>query len=158
MKRILFLPIFVCIVFSCDKENYTTVPNFEVRFEVKLETLDFELKTNLAYKEITQPRTALERVGYGGLLLINGMGDAQVNIYAYDLSCPVEAQRSVRVVPDNQSSASAAVKTAVTATCLKCGAVYYIATGTGAPQSGTKYRLRPYRVVNSGYGTFTVVN
>ena len=150
MKRIQFLLLFICIAFSCEKEYHTTIPSYQVNVDLKLETLDFELKTNLAYKTITQPRTALEKLGFGGILVINGMGDDFINIYAYDLACPVEAQRDIRVVPDNMSSSSAAVSTAVTATCPKCGAVFNIAGGTGAPQSGTKYYLRSYKVAGNG--------
>jgi len=144
------------IAFSCEKE-YTTVPNYEIRLELNLATLDYELNTNLAYKIITQPRTALDKLGFGGVLLINGFGQSTTNIYVYDLACPVEVMRNIRVVPDNMSSASSSVATAITATCPKCGAVFNIATGTGAPQSGSKHYLRSYRV--SGNGTnFSVHN
>jgi len=150
MKRILFLLLFVCIAFSCEKEYYTTIPNAPVNVELWLETRDSKLNTSLAYDIITQPRSALERLGFGGILVINGIGETLVNIYAYDLACPVEAQREIRVVPDNLSSSTAAVKTAFTATCPKCGAVFTIADGTGAPQSGSKHYLRSYKVTGSG--------
>jgi len=158
MKRIIFLILFVNIAFSCEKEYYTTIPSAQVNLEIWLTTRDSELNTNLAYKSITQARSALDKLGFGGVLVINGMGDSPVNLYAYDLSCPVEAQRDVKVIPDNLSSSSSAVSTAVTATCPKCGTVFTIATGTGAPQSGTKYSLRSYRVVNNGNGTYSIYN
>ena len=148
MKRILFLLLFVGFAYSCEKEYYTTIPNMSVYIELWIETRDSDLKANLAYKTITQPRTAIERTGFGGILIINGMGEAPINLYAYDLACPVESERSVRVVPD---------KSGITATCPKCGAVYTIATGTGAPQSGTKYLLKSYRVSESG-AQYTVYN
>ena len=151
------LILFTAIAFSCEKEYYTTIPYAPVNIELRLETLDYELKTSLSYKIITQPRTALDRLGFGGILIINGMGEAPVNLYAYDLACPVESQRDIRVVPDNLSSSSSAVPTAITATCPKCGAVFNIATGTGAPQSGTKYYLRSYKVNGSGT-QYTVIN
>ena len=157
MKRILFLLSFICIAFSCEKEYYTTIPYAPVNIELNLTTLDYELNANLAYKIITQPRFAVERTGFGGILVINGMGEAPINLYAYDLACPVEAQRNIRVVPDNMSSSSASVATAITATCPKCGTVFSIATGTGAPQSGAKYHLRSYNVNGSG-AQYTVYN
>ena len=148
MKRILFLLSFICIAFSCEEEYYTTIPYAPVHLELNLATLDYELNTNLAYKIITQPRIALDRLGFGGILIINGVGDYSVNLYAFDLACPVEAQRNTKVVPDNSG---------ITATCPKCGAVYSIATGTGTPQSGSKHYLRSYKV--SGSGTqYTVYN
>jgi len=88
-------------------------------------------------------------LGFGGILVINGLGENVVNLFAYDLACPVEAQRNIRVAPDNP---------AVTATCPKCGAVFTIATGTGAPKSDTKYFLKSYKVVESGMQRYTVFN
>ena len=160
MRRILFLFLFGCIAFSCEKEYHTTIPNYEVRLELNLATLDNVLNTNLAYKTITQSRTALDKLGLGGILIINGMGESLVNLYAFDLACPEEVQRDIRVVPDNMSSSSSAVSTAVTATCPKCGAVFNIAAGTGAPQSGSKYYLRSYKVSGNGMlnSTYTVHN
>ena len=148
MKRIIFLILFTGIVFSCEKEYYTTIPKFSVYFELRLNNEDFELNTDLAYKTFTQPRLEVEKgkIGYGGILVINGMTE----LFAYDLACPVEAQRNILIVPDNLSSSTSPVPTAITATCPECGAVFNIASGAGAPQSGTKYYLRSYRVVESG--------
>ena len=148
IKRILFLLLFTIIAFSCEKEYYTTIPYAPVNIELRLENLDYELNANLAYKIIIQPRFALERTGFAGILVINGMGENPINLFAYDLACPVEAQRDIRVAPD---------KSAVTAICPKCGAVFVIATGTGAPQSGTKYFLKSYRVIGNG-AQYTVSN
>ena len=148
MKRILFLILFICVAFSCQKEYYTTIPNLTVYVELWIETRDSGLKANLAYETIIQPRTAIEKTGFGGILVVNGLGENPINLFAYDLACPVESQRDVRVVPD---------KSGITATCPKCGAVFTIATGTGAPQSGTKYFLKSYQV--TGRGTqYTVYN
>jgi len=148
MKRILFLLLFASIAFSCGKDYYTSIPDFTVNIGLNLATMDYELNAQLAYKEFTKPRLASDRLGFGGVLVINGMGDNPVNLFAYDLACPVESQRDIRVVPD---------KSGITATCPKCGAVFTIATGTGAPQSGTKYYLKSYRV--TGYGTqYTIIN
>jgi len=148
MKRILFFILFASIAFSCNKDYYTSIPNYPVYVELQLATRDYELNANLAYKIITQPRIAVEKTGFGGILVINGMGEAPINLYAYDLACPVEAQSNVRVVPD---------KSGITATCPKCGAVFSIASGTGAPQSGSKYYLKSYRVVGNGT-QYTVYN
>jgi len=148
MKRLLFLLLFTCIAFSCEKEYYTSIPYAPVNIDLRLETLDYELIANLGYKTFTQARFALEKLGFGGVLVINGMGEKPVNLFAYDLACPVEAHRDIRIVPD---------KTGITASCPKCGAVFMIATGTGAPQSGTKYYLKSYKVIGSG-SQFTVIN
>jgi len=155
-KRILFFLFFICFAFSCEKEYYTTIPNYDVRLELNLATLDFELKTHLAYKTITEQRAALDRLGFGGILIINS-NVSPFTLYAFDLACPVEAKRDILIIPDNMNSPTSAVKTAITATCPKCGAVYNIISESGRPQSGSKYFLRAYRV--SGNGTnFTIHN
>ena len=149
MKRVLFLLFFVGIAFSCEKELYTTIPaGYPVRIELWLETRDSDLKAKLAFKKFEQRRTDLDRLGYGGILVINGIGDL-INLYAYDLACPVEIDYNIKIVPD---------KSGITATCPECGAVFIIADGSGMPQSGTKYSLRPYRVRDNKNGTYTVTN
>jgi len=151
MKRLLFLLLLISISFSCNKEDYTSIPDFPVNLELSLVGGDSGLNANLAYKVFTEPRLAKDRLGFGGILVVNGfsMDGNPVNLYAFDLACPVEVQSNVRVVPD---------KSGGTATCPKCGAVFTIATGTGAPKSGTKYYLKSYRVVDNGNGIYTVIN
>ena len=159
MKRIFALLLVTIIAFSCEKEYYTTIPSSPVSVKLDLANADFSLNTSLSYKIFTQPRYGTDKLGFGGILVINGMGVNTVNFFAYDLSCPVEALRRVRVVPDNLgSSTSSAVPTAVTATCPECGAIFNIANGSGRPQSGTKYSLRSYRVIGNGGMQYTVIN
>ena len=148
MKRILFIQLLIVFAFSCENDDYTTIPNLKVYFELNLSALDFELQTDYKFKIFTNPRLEIEKgkMGFGGLLIINGMS----NLFAYDLACPVEVSRTIRVVPDSD-------KNNITATCPKCGAVFLIATGTGAPQSGSKYGLRRYAVVGNGMH-YTVIN
>lgn len=71
------------------------------------------------------------------------------NPLAYDLACPVERQRNVRVVynPDD-----------LRARCPQCGSVYDVSEFYGSPVSGPaydrKFALRRYNVVpaaGSGY-------
>ena len=134
----------------CDEPDtlISTIPNLPVNLQLRLEGLDYDLNANLACKTFTQPRFANDQLGFGGILVINGIGENPVNLYAYDLACPVEAKSDIRVVPD---------KSGITATCPKCGAIFSIATGTGAPQSGTEYYLKSYRVIGNGT-QYTVVN
>jgi len=149
MKRILFLLLFANVAFSCDKQYYTSIPNYQVNLDLNLNGLDTRLNAKLAYEVFTKPRVELDRLGYGGILVINGIGSNQVDLYAYDLACPVEVQPNIRVIPDS---------TGVTAHCPKCGTVFNIADGTGAPKSGgTKYFLKSYRVFGSGQ-QYSVVN
>lgn len=151
MKKILLLTFFACVSLACnDDEVYSQIPSAPVLIELRLDFDDNKLQGTLAYKEITQPRLAKERIGYGGILVINGFGQGTVNLYAYDLSCPVEVNKNIRIKPDDTGKA----------TCPKCGAVFNIAFGNGTPESGTKHYLKSYPVyrVPGGGNTYQVTN
>jgi hypothetical protein len=159
MKKTLFLILFVCLAFSCDEEIYSTIPYSPVNLFLNLDFVDNKLNANLAYEEISMPRIGSDKIGFGGILVINGLGVEPVNLFAYDLACPVEAQRNIKIVPDNTSAPGAEISIAMTATCPKCRAVYNIANGFGAPQSGTKLFLKKYNVIpESGGRQYRVIN
>jgi len=159
MRKVILFTLLVFIAFSCKDEIYSTIPNAPVSYKLNLNFLDNQLKAGVgAYLVITQPRLETDRLGYGGLLIVNGIGeDPTVNLYAYDLACPNEASRSALIVPENTSLTG--IPTAITAKCSKCGAVYNIIDGYGTPQSGSKYYLRAYRVLPTGNsGEYIVTN
>jgi nitrite reductase/ring-hydroxylating ferredoxin subunit len=142
MKKSLLLLLFIVSAFSCDAPYRSPIPYAPVNLSLDLRTTDSELNAKYAYKTIFEPRYASERIGFGGILIINGFGENSVDLYAYDLACPVEVQRSVRIVPDE--------KTGMTAACPKCGAVFDIANGNGTPRSGAKLYLKSYQVIRNG--------
>jgi hypothetical protein len=148
MKKFLFLLFFACLAFSCDEEIYSTIPTAPVNLKLNLNFADNSLNAALAYEVITEKRVATDKLGFGGILVINGFGTEPVNLYAYDLACPVEVNHTVLIVPDDEGNA----------TCPKCHSVYNIAYGNGSPVSGTKLFLRSYRVVPSGNREYLVVN
>ncbi|MDR2622262.1 MAG: hypothetical protein LBC48_06730 [Dysgonamonadaceae bacterium] len=168
MKNFIISILFICIVFSCKEEIYSTIPTAPVSYKLNLNLYPVDNQLNAgtgAYLCITQKRLETDRLGYGGLLVVNGIGEDVVNIYAYDLACPNEANRDILVVPENISKAG--IPTAITAKCPKCGAVYNIVDGYkhgdeyygyGIPQSGSKYYLRAYRVVKTASMEFVVTN
>ncbi|MDR0732935.1 MAG: hypothetical protein LBF08_02565 [Dysgonamonadaceae bacterium] len=157
MKHFILI-LFICAAFSCEEEFYSTIPTAPVKLTLNLNTYDYHLNTSLAYSVFSEKNypeerplpAALDRFGYGGLLIINGIGAGTVNLYAYDLACPNEATRSALIMPENISETG--IPTAITAKCSKCGAIYHISDGTGAPQSGSKYYLRTYRVMPTTSG------
>jgi len=158
MKRVIFCLSLIFIAFSCKDEIYSTIPNAPVSYKLNLNFLDAQLNAGVgAYSVITKPRLATDRLGYGGLLIVNGIGeDPTVNLYAYDLACPNENDRTL-IEPQNTSQSG--IPTAITAKCPKCGAVYNIIDGYGTPQSGSKYYLRSYRVMKTGNsGEYVVTN
>jgi hypothetical protein len=156
MKKIIISIFLVFTVFSCKEEIYSTIPTAPVRCNLNLNFGDQSLNAGVgAYLCITQKRLETDRLGFGGLLIVNGIGQGTISLYAYDLACPVEASRSALVVPENTSQTG--IPTAITAKCPKCGAVYNIIDGYGTPQSGSKYFLRAYRVEKTGGGGEYVV-
>jgi len=152
MRKIILLLCGI-VLFSCsESDNNSTIPKMPVNLELDLGDLflDSELNRSLAFKIYTQPRFPSDKLGFGGIIVINGSLNNQVNLYAYDLSCPVEAQNNVRIIPNHHYSAT-------TASCPTCGSVFNISDGTGAPQSGTKLYLKSYKVTGSGT-QYTVTN
>lgn len=104
------------------------------------------------------PFTATTYTGFGGVLLIGGMDPftADPNVpLAYDLSCPVERSRTVRVAVDREN---------YEAVCPVCGSHYNVITAGGSPVSGpaltgkTKYALRRYYVDPASGGGYMIHN
>lgn len=133
-----------CLVLSCEEEYVSTIPIAPVNIKLNLNTEDSDLIPLLATKSFTQPRIATDRIGFGGVLVIQG--DTQ--LYAYDLACPVEANRNIKVIPNDVGQA----------TCPHCKSVYDLAYGSGMPHSGTKLFLKSYPVIATGYLIYQISN
>ena len=138
-----------CLLMACEKEIISPIPSLPVSVTLNLDFEDRDLIPLLATKSITQRRAEVDRIGFGGLLIINGYSsNGSINLFAYDLACPVEARRDTKVVPDNTGKA----------VCPACGAVYTIAYGTGVPDTISRYPLRNYMVSPAGGNKFIVRN
>ena len=140
LRNVLTIGLLLCLSMSCDENITSPIPYAPVNLILDLDGRDKKLNSSLSYIEYPfAPVLEAEKgkCGYGGVLVINGLGEDIVNLYAYDLACPNEVQHNVKIKPEN---------TGLTATCPKCGAVYKIATG-GAPESGSKYWLKRYNVI-----------
>ena len=151
MKKILLLVLLVCLPLACEDEIYSPIPNAQVHVELDLDFEDSKLNAGLAWKTFNTSDShdyGRYETGFGGILVINGFGVNTVNLFAYDLACPVEADRSIKVKPDDAGKA----------TCPKCNAIYDVAYGSGKPESGTKYGLRCYRVSPSRENRYIVSN
>jgi hypothetical protein len=149
MRKIVLTVALAFFAFSCENETGTTIPYAQVNLALNVNFQDYALNAALANLSITQKRVETDKLGYGGILVINGFGSNPVNLFAYDLACPVEAVPNTLVVPDDVGLAK----------CPKCGAVFNIAYGNGNPESGTKYYLRSYSVIKEGNnGVYRVVN
>lgn len=95
------------------------------------------------------PYVALSQTGFGGILLV---GDVHGAPRAYDLACPVECKRDVRITVDTEINK---------ARCPKCGSVYDVYTNYGHPLEGPAaelgYGLQQYYVGAGAQGEYMVV-
>lgn len=113
-------------------------------------------------RELRQPAsfgwTDKTLTGFGGVLLIGGMdafsGDTNVPL-AYDLSCPVECKRDIRVHVETER---------FEAVCAVCGSHYDVTTGAGRALSGPaadsrpRLGLRRYECIPGQFGGYYIIN
>jgi hypothetical protein len=146
MKQLICIGILVCIGISCEKEKYSDIPYAPVRLTLYAEDM-MKLISPSSHLSFTQSNHADDQLGYGGILVVHGLDyGASYTYYVYDLACPVEAQRNIRIGPD---------RSGITATCSHCHSVFNIVDG-GYPESGTKLRLTQYKINPTGNGSYRV--
>lgn len=141
MKRysVIFILLLGVCLSSCDKINEESpVPKYTVSFSIDYRIYAPILDTQGGYYTIIKPTEYGQYLGYSGLLIFHGFDD---RFYAFDLCCPYECEREIRIVPEATGRA----------TCPECGSEYDIGFGTGRPTKGpsTKF-LRRYNVTVSG--------
>lgn len=104
------------------------------------------------------PYKTTSATGFGGVLLICGMDPFSLETLAplaYDLSCPVERQRNIRVAVDPKT---------YEAVCPVCDSHYDVTMGGGAPTAGPalsgehKYGLRRYSCRMTTYGGYIITD
>ena len=135
-------------VLSCGEEApLQTVPFAQVYLRIDLNGLDFDLAAPLAYKIFTTPRTAQDKLGFAGLMVVrNEKGD---NLFAYDLACPYEDSKSALLKPTGDGKA----------VCPTCGSVFVTMYGLGSVESGpAKEPLQRYTVVPGSSGEYIIRN
>jgi hypothetical protein len=107
---LLLITVSACV----DDSSHLTVPYAPVRFRIDLNGPDYQLKTPLSFLTFSEKdmRLNTDRFGFAGLLIVS---DATGNtIYAYDLCCPYEESREIKVIPGNEGEA----------VCPSCGSVF----------------------------------
>jgi argininosuccinate lyase len=149
LQQLVALTVVLFSFQACDDRLYTPIPHTQVNLTVDLNLQDADLIPSLATKTFTVPRSGMDRIGFGGVLVIHGFSvGGETDLFAYDLACPVEANPNTRVVPDDAGRAK----------CPKCEATYAIAYGTGMPESKSKYPLKSYTVRKAGDGKYIILN
>lgn len=156
--KLFSLLIFIFLLPSCEKEESRhTLPYARVYFRIDINGIDSDL-THFSHKTFSKGRTIGETVGYAGLLAFR---DGNGYIYVYDLACPYEKDRYVKIVPDDAGKA----------VCPQCGSEYVIMYGTserngtlglGTPVKGKGPATQPlqsYLVTGTQrQGEFLVIN
>lgn len=134
------LSIFVSLAFTgCNDNVISSIPDFPVYLELNL-TSTYPTFRNSHNKFLTFEKGVFvtDRTGYGGILVYT---DLNGEYCAFDLSCPYEAKRTVRVVPNDSGQA----------VCEGCGSVFDLTSGIGNPISGkAKEMLKRYKAILSG--------
>lgn len=144
MKRLFFF-LLIFLITSCDKKYVSNIPSFPVSMELDLTFEDKDLVGSLTYKTFTKEdiakRTGIYSVGYGGVLVYHGIDQ----FYAYDLSCPHEASRTIHIKVEEDG---------LNATCPKCNSRFDLDSGVGFPVSGPaneeNFHLKSYKVNKNG--------
>jgi nitrite reductase/ring-hydroxylating ferredoxin subunit len=117
------------LLMSCNDNYISSIPDYPVYLELNLTTTYpvFKNSTNqsLIFKK---PITAVERVGYAGVLVYTGFDGTY---YAFDLCCPFEHSSTVRVSPNGLGQV----------VCEKCRTVFDIGYGIGNPSSRKRTNL-----------------
>jgi len=124
------------LIFGCDDNRRSPIPDYPVYLELDFlgEYSTFKGSKGESHTFIT-PVKAEDRLGYGGILVCtNYLGD----YCAFDLACPYEAKRDIRVRPTD----------GLVAVCDSCGSQFDLwETTMGAPTKGpSKYPLKKYKV------------
>ena len=150
MKRsalVLFITLLLWAVSCVDEASRFTVPYSRVFFRIDVNGLDSDL-TFFSHKTFVQGRTVGEQTGYGGLLVFR---TAEGSVFAYDLCCPHEDSREIKVQPAADGKA----------VCPKCGSVFVTMYGLGSVESGPSAEPLQRYTVRTDFGregVFVITN
>ncbi len=162
IRSVLFLLLSILLLTCEENTPRSNIPYAPVSFTLQLDSYDNILNNPLTYKVYTETdqRLPTDRFGYSGLLVVTSAnGDA---IYAYDLCCPYEADKSIKVFPRNDGRSE----------CKNCGSVFITIYGNriaglgmiglGSPESGpaatSRLSLRSYSVTPLQFGEYRIFN
>jgi len=132
---------FIIALLSCtEEETSTSIPNSDVYIKTNYNDYTTLKIINNSVSYIRSSTAVIPtnfRLGYGGVLIYR---DLDGKIQGCDLSCPVEASRSVLLE----------IKMPY-ATCPQCGSKFDLSYGFAAPCGGpAKETLKKYKAVDNG--------
>ena len=143
----LSLTLLLILLAACSNEQAPSrIPDMPVQVQIPIGS---DLNTILSTKSITSPEgyPADTRLGYGGVLVVNGFATDSENssFYAFDLACPHEANSQIRIRIGKEK---------LDAYCPQCQSRFDIFHGSGIPTAGiakkNKSGLKHYRTILQG--------
>lgn len=149
-RRMLFATVLSLFLTTCvDESEKLTIPFAAVSFELHCGSYDVELRNPMAYKIFTSSdrRLVSDRFGYAGLLVVTDVTGQR--LFAYDLCCPYEDNKNIKVLPSNDGKAE----------CPSCGSVFLTMYGQGSVVSGpAKQSLQHYEVIPVYQDIYRITN
>ncbi|NCA79819.1 MAG: hypothetical protein EOM76_06500 [Sphingobacteriia bacterium] len=135
----ILLPVILALLCTaCEINRVSPIPDTPVSLDIEILRDAPELNVIGGFKEFITPKTVYQYLGYGGIVVFRSFEDKFV---AFDLACPHEIKRTVRVQVDMSGIA----------TCPVCGSTFDVGYGTGIPSSGSvAYPLKSYTVLSYG--------
>jgi nitrite reductase/ring-hydroxylating ferredoxin subunit len=147
IKHYLVILLLIITLSSCNDTVVSSIPDYPVYLALNLTTTYPTFRNSINQYLIFKKATYVtDMVGYGGILVYT---DLMGEYCAFDLSCPYEAVRTTRVVPNDVGHA----------VCEGCGSVFNISDGIGEPLSGlAKQTLKRYKATLSGDVLYITAN
>ncbi len=145
MKKYAYIICLFFGLFACDNpEQVSSIPNYTVYLERNLNLEAQELLAMGGSKTFTTVSKQTDAFGYGGIIVYHSSFE-QGQFYAYDMACPNEVSRTVRVQPEM-----------IQAKCEKCGAVFSLETGN-CVAGEAKEGLKIYQAIANYTAAGTIV-
>lgn len=151
MKTFIFLSfcLFVFLSACNNNANRSSIPAVPVQLRIDLQHF-LHLSAILGTQYFTEanPVIGVWNVGYGGVLISTFMDLSSPNVLhaAFDMACPYEVDRNIRVFPEGEDRRFAAF-----AVCEKCGSRFDLIGGLGMVIEGpAKEGLRRFNVFREG--------
>lgn len=138
-SRLSVITVFWLILSGCNENYVSSIPDYSVSLELNL-TASYPTFKNSVNECLLfeKPVKVTDRVGYGGVIVYTGF---DTNYYAFDMACPYEAKRTVKVRPNGTGQA----------VCDSCKSVYDISYGIGNPVEGpSREVLKRYKTALQG--------
>ena len=151
VKYNLIITILALFFVSCNDNVISSIPDYPVYLNLNLtSTYPTFRNSHLHYILFAKGINVIDRVGFGGILVVTGIDGSY---YAFDMSCPYEANKDILVFPNGSKEKNATEYFSHNGqvVCEKCGSVFDITSGFGNPISGkAKETLKRYKANLSG--------